>query len=149
MDQFVDFVIISSSLALLCYWFRYICLLILTAEPTLDYAEEIARAYRLVFPEIRSRLRQRDATNLCKLHELLNRDFAVIRYLADQASFSTPDGATEHTLLKIHFRIMSTWFRLSCGKFPDLAGRTLDEMSRVVAHLANAMGERRASHAAS
>jgi hypothetical protein len=44
LDLIVTLIITVSSVLMLGYWFRYSCLLILSAETTRDYAADIATA---------------------------------------------------------------------------------------------------------
>ena len=52
---------ILVSLILLAYWFRYTCVLILSAKPACDYAAQVAVTNRLSFPRIQQTL---EAVNL-------------------------------------------------------------------------------------
>ena len=52
----VSILIIVVSLALFLYWFRYTCVLILSAKTSRDYAAEIASANQLRFLETRTHL---------------------------------------------------------------------------------------------
>ena len=47
----------AGSVLLLGYWFRYTCLLILSAKTTRDFAGEVAEANQLSFLEVQARLR--------------------------------------------------------------------------------------------
>jgi len=142
VDFFISTIIFGSSFALFCYWFRYSCLLILAAETPHSYSEEVARANQLSFREVRSKLRKDDAGNLNNLHRCLERDFAIITYLLDHAATSSPDTFFEDAMLKAHYRIMNAWFQLTRGRLHHDASHALDEMSKVIRHFANALGER-------
>jgi hypothetical protein len=145
VDLLIDAALIATSVALLCYWFRYGCLLILAAETPHDYSEEVAKVNRLSFPEVRSKLRKRGATDLNRLHQCLERDFATIAYLLEHTPIASSDTGFEDAMLKIHFRAMSACFHLTRSKFRESASDALEEMCGVVAYLANRMGERRAA----
>jgi len=142
VDFFISTIISGSSVALFCYWFRYSCLLILAAETPRDYSAEVARANQLSFREVRSRLRKGDAGDLDNLHKCLGRDFAIITYLLDNAIAASPQSFFEDAMLKAHYRILSTWFHLIRGLLEEDATQALDEMSKVIRHFANALGER-------
>ena len=142
MDFFITAIISLSSLALFFYWFRYSCLLILAAETSRDYSEEVARANQLSFREVRSRLRKDDAGDLDNLHRCLERDFAIVTYLLDNATAARPESFFEDAMLKAHYRVMSIWFRLTRSFLQEDATQALDEMSKVIRHFANALGER-------
>jgi hypothetical protein len=145
VDLFIDAVLIAISLALFCYWFRYGCLLILTEKAPHEYSEEVAKANQLSFPEVRATLRKHDVTDLDSLHRRLEQDFVIITYLLDHTPKAGFDAGFENAMLKIHYRAMSAGFRLSRSSLPEFASDALEEMSLVVAHFANAMGERRAA----
>jgi hypothetical protein len=51
-------------------------------------------------------------------------------------------------MLGINYRLMGTWYRLSRGFSAVAARRALQEMSMVVAHMANSVGEHAACAAA-
>lgn len=149
MELFVNAVLTASSVVLFVYWFRYGCLLILAAETPHDYSEDVAKANRLSFPEVRSRLRKHEATDLDCLHQSLERDFAVITYLLAHTPVAGFDTGFEDAMLTLHFHAMSACFRLTRGRLRRFAADALEEMSLVVAHLANEMGGRRAAMDAS
>jgi len=144
VDLFVDAVLIASSVVLCCYWFRYGCLLILAADIPRDYSE-VATANRLSFPEVRPMLRRPDVTDLGSLHKCLEQDFTVIICLLEHTSMDGFDTGFEDAMLKFHYRAMSLWFRLTHGAFREFASGALEEMWLVVAHFANALGNRRAT----
>ena len=147
MDLFINAALIATSVALFCYWFRYGCLLILAAETSHDYSEEVAEANQLSFGEVRSRLRKHDLTDLDYLHKCLERDFAVIAYLLEHTPATSFDADCDDEMLKVHFRAMSACFRLTRRNLRESASDALEEMTLVVAHLANQFGERSAAPA--
>ena len=51
-------------------------------------------------------------------------------------------------MLAINYRVMRAWYGVSRGISTSTACRALEEMSQMVAHFANAMGERAAAGAA-
>ena len=58
MIEFVTTVFITvSSVLLFGYWFRYTCLLILSAKTTRDFAGEVVMANQLGFLEVQAQLR--------------------------------------------------------------------------------------------
>jgi hypothetical protein len=142
---FISAVLIASSVALFCYWFRYGCLLILAAEMARDYSDEVAEANQLSFPEVRSRLRQHDVSDLDSLQKCLEADFALITYLLDHTPTSSSGTNLEDAMLKVYYHIMSAWFRLTRSLTGAAAPRALEEMSVVVSYLANQLGERKAT----
>jgi len=145
VDLFINAVITASSVVLFCYWFRYTCLLILAAETPHDYSEEVAEVNQLSFPEVRAKLRQHDGTDLDRLHNCLERDFAILSRLLEHTHHASFYPRFEEAMLTIHFRTMSSGFRLTRSHFRESAADALEEMSRVVTHLANQLGERSAT----
>src|SRR5690242_21902222 len=80
-------IITASSALLFVYWFRYTCLLILSAKTTRDYAGEVATANQLSFLEVQAELREGAASaDLDRLHASLERDYAVVSYLLKHAA---------------------------------------------------------------
>jgi len=147
MDLFVNIALVATSLVLFCYWFRYGCLLILAAETPHDYSKQAAEANQLSFHEVRSRLRSKEATDLSRLHKCLERDFALVTYLLEHTPVTRFDIGFDDAMLKVHFRSMSACFRLTNHSLRECAVDALEEMSLVVAHLANQLGERSAASA--
>lgn len=141
-------VVSMSSGLLLAYWFRYTCLLILSARPTRDYAAQVVRANQLSFVEVQSRLRSRTASDLEHLHNLLDQDYRVVCYLLKHANLSAHGRGFEAGMLAVHYRLMEAWYGVARPVSSSAACGALDEMSRVVAYFANVMGERAAGAAA-
>jgi hypothetical protein len=133
-----------GSLLLLAYWFRYTCLLMLTARTTQDFAVEIVAAHQLSFPEIQALLRSGASVELDQLSESLERDFAVVSRLVAHDSAA----GIEDRMLGMNYSVAHMLFRVA-GRFsPEIARQALQEMSDVVAHFANGLGERAAGAAA-
>jgi hypothetical protein len=132
----------ASSLVLFLYWFRYGCLLILAADTPHDYCEEVARANRLCFPEVRSMLRRDRVADLDRLQRCLEQDFAILADLLERAPVIRFDSWFEDTMLWGHYLAMRVCFHLTRGSLAEFALDALEEMWLVVAHLANQVGER-------
>src|SRR5882724_11597547 len=144
MIELLATILITVSSALLFgYWFRYTCLLILSAKTTRDYAGEFAAANQLNFPDVESMLRGRTAGDLEGLLGALNRDYAVVTYLLGHVSDKTNGtGSVEFRMLEINYRLMGACFSIAKRFSTTAALRALEEMTMVVAHFANTMGER-------
>ena len=141
-------VITVSSVLLFGYWFRYTCLLILSTKTVRDYTGEVAAANQLGFLEIQSQLREA-SPELDRLRGLLDRDYAVLTSLLKHSSDPSPkESGIETRMLEINYRLMGAWYRVSSRFSTAAARRALEEMSLVVAHFANTMGERAAASAA-
>jgi hypothetical protein len=145
IEFFTTVTITASSVLLFGYWFRYTCMLILSAKTARDFAAEIATANQLGFLQVQSQLRE-SAANMAGLCASLDRDYAVLGNLLKQAADSS--SSMEKQMLTIHYGLTRAWFRASSQFSPSAARRALEEMSMVVAHFANVMGEQAASGAA-
>ncbi len=133
-----------SSVLLFGYWFRYTCLLILSAKTTRDFAGEVAAAHQLKFLEVQSQLRA-NAVDLGPLCDALDRDYLVLARLMQQRDVSS---SVEKRMLAINYKLTRAWYRVSSHVAAAAARKALDEMSMMVAHFANVMGEQAAGAAA-
>src|SRR6266849_429156 len=131
-----------GSALFFAYWFRYTCLLILSTNTAHDYTRTVAVANQLAFLEVQSQLRHSGA-DLERLRCLLDRDYAVLTSLLSYTSdCSSNQSKVEMRMLGINYRLLGLWYALSRRFSIATARRTLEEMSLVVAHFANTMGER-------
>jgi hypothetical protein len=128
--------IMISSVLLFAYWFRYTCLLILSAKTTRDYAMQVAADNGLSFVGVQSTLREAGAADLDRLHNLLDRDYALVG-----AMMSAVETGLETKMLEIDYRLARMWDRVSRNISAQSARQALEEMSMVVAHFANSVGE--------
>jgi hypothetical protein len=147
LELIVTLVITVSSVLMLGYWFRYSCLLILSAETTRDYAADIATANQLSFRQVQAELREQQPADLSRLQASLDRDLAVVTYLIQNAS-GQGEWGMEARMLKLNYRLMSTWCSVSQRFSPEAGRRALDEMSMIVSHFANSLGEQASAGAA-
>src|SRR5262249_27469363 len=150
MIELLATIIITVSSALLFgYWFRYTCLLILSAKTTRDYAGEVAAANQLSFMAVQTQLREGATAGLDQLQAALDRDYALITYLLKHASnLAEGESPLEARMLDMNYRLMGAWCRVSRRFSLEASRSALEEMSNVVAHFANVMGERAACGAA-
>jgi hypothetical protein len=138
-----------GSVLLFGYWFRYTCMLILSTKTIRDHAGSMAAVHQLSFLQVQSQLRGCASDNLARLHDALDRDYAIVmRLLAETPSSAQGQSGLESWMLQMNYRLMGAWARVSFRFSPAAACRALDEMSQVVAHFANAMGELAATPAA-
>lgn len=149
MLEFAVTVILTvGSVLLFGYWFRYTCLLILSAKTARDYAGDVAAANQLGFLEVQSQLRQ-GAVELDALHASLARDYDVVTYLLKHAAQSSnQESSLEARMLEMNYRLMGAWYQVSRRFSAAAARHALEEMSLVIGHFANVMGERAAYGAA-
>jgi hypothetical protein len=134
-------IITASSVLLFGYWFRYTCLLILSAKTTRDYAGEVATANQLGFLEVQSALHVAASAEFDRLQASLDRDYKLLTYLIHHAAGAQGEASLEVRMLQLNYRLAGIWYRTSRRLSPAAARRALEEMSQVVAHFANAMGE--------
>jgi hypothetical protein len=134
-------IITASSVLLFGYWFRYTCLLILSAKTARDFAGQVAAANQLGFLEVQAQLRAASA-NLDSLRDTLDRDYAVLSSMLKQVKGSSvEESSLETTMLSLNYRVMRAWYRVSGVFSPAAARKALEEMSMVIAHFANTMGQ--------
>lgn len=139
-------VITLSSVALFGYWFRYTCLLILSTKTAQDYASDVAAANQLGFLEVRSELKSNSA-DLDRLRASLDRDYEILSGLLEKTA-SFDHTSLESKMLVANYQVMRGWYSLSRRFSPVAAARALNEMTQVVAHFANLMGEAAAAPSA-
>jgi hypothetical protein len=144
-DSALTILIIAFSIGLSGYWFRYVCLLILSTKTTRDYAADVALANQLSFLEVQAQLRGEDQPDFDRLQASLDRDYALITSLIHA---SQGELRLEDRLLQVNYRIMGVFCQVSNRFSATMGRRALDEMSSVIAHFANAMGERAMAGAA-
>jgi len=141
LELIVTLVITVSSVLMFGYWFRYTCLLILSARTTRDYAADIATANQLSFLQVHSQLRENPA-DLDRLKASLDRDLAVVTTLIQS------EWGIEERMLKLNYQLMSAWCSVSKSFSASAGRRALEEMSTIVSHFANSVGERACAGAA-
>jgi hypothetical protein len=142
-------IITVSSIVLFAYWFRYTCLLILSAKTARDYTQDVAYLNSLGFPEVQKQLQQGSAPDLDRLRAALDNDYRVVRNLLRYIPKSSESQSKLETfMLAINYRVMGHWYQVTRRFSAHSAAQALEEMSMVVAHFANLMGEQAASAAA-
>ena len=140
--------ITASSVVLFAYWFRYTCLLILSAKTARDYAATVVHANRLGFLEVQAQLKQSSAPNLDRLRAALDQDYRVVQNLLKHMPQSGEGQSLETRMLAVNYKLMRAWYGISSRFSVSTAARALGEMSMVVSHFANVMGEQAATAAA-
>jgi hypothetical protein len=142
---FVSILIIGISLTLFLYWFRYTCVLILSTRTSRDYTAQIATANQLTFLETQTNLleeEETETTSFAKIHQCLDRDYKLLTYLLQHGSSQGEERSLENRILMVDFRIMSLWYGMVQHVSRAQARNALLEMTSIVSHLANTMGER-------
>src|SRR5579864_3973928 len=133
LELIVTSVITVSSALLVGYWFRYTCLLILSAKTTRDFAGQVAAANQLGFLEVQTQLRAATG-NLDSLRDTLDRDYAVLSSMLKQVRGSSEEGSSlETSMLALNYRVMRRWSQVIGVFSPTAACKALEEMSMVIA----------------
>ena len=127
--------IIASSSALLVYWFRYTCALILGHKHRADYALKVTSTIRLHFPQTEEALQtQPRPAALDRLYECLQHDY---RILTDLLSDAAGDNSLERRLLTIDFKLMRIWYGVTkTSRNLPQARSALSEMSSILGYFA-------------
>ena len=134
-------VIAALSLVLLVYWFRYVCLLMMTAKPAKDYASRVAAANDLSFVNVKSHLAGAVGTQqLDRLQKELDRDYRIVMYLLRQGA-NIRGYELEQRLLMAYFGSMKGAYLVLRRLRPEACRRALGEMTDVVAYFAARTGE--------
>lgn len=133
-----------GSVLLFCYWFRYTCFLILNAQTVREYAMNVVQAHQLSFFETQARLVE-PSPDLDRLKNALDRDYAVITGLLSR--LDAEQSGIEQRMLAIHYRMMGACYHASRHISEGVACRALKEMSQVLVHFADSIGEAAASPA--
>jgi hypothetical protein len=128
------FIIVISS-ALLAYWFRYTCALILERKQNADYALKVASTIRLNFPQTELALQSEPRPPaLDRLYESLEHDYRILTELLSDAA---GDNSLERRILTIDFQIMRIWYGLTrTSRNLPRARRALSEMSSILGYFA-------------
>lgn len=141
MQIVISSIIIAASIALFAYWFRYSCLLILSTQTTQDYTEEVAITSRLSVLEIQSRLEAGQSMPLHSALQAMEADFALVNRLLERVpGVEEHLSAAEQMLLRLDYRIMSLWARVTEKINPAQARQALLEQCAIISHFANAAG---------
>jgi hypothetical protein len=136
--MFASVLIIVICSALLLYWFRYTCLLMLR-----NLAEQPAAAAAGIqgfnFARVQEQLVSGAA--LDPLHILLQRDYQVLTYLVRHASGLKLDSF-EEKLMVWDYQAMRLWYAITRTVAPEQAREALREMASVLNILSGRVGER-------
>lgn len=139
--------IIVFSAVLFVYWFRYTCLLILSTKTAKDYTSQVATANQLELLETQESLRGGiSPERLDRVRWSLENDYRVLTSLLRHAAeFQIGGYSVEQRMLMVDFACMKGWYGICRRYSGSQAQGALEEMSNIVAHFANAMGERGAA----
>jgi hypothetical protein len=136
-------VILAVSVALFAYWFRYSCLLILSAKTTLNYSLDIAQEYGLSFAAAQETVSVAPFDTISGYRRCLADDYKKVSALVHQTEAHADDSyGMECSMLMINFRCMALLFDLAGRASDKLARMAVREMAQIVEHHANIAGER-------
>ncbi len=127
-----------GSVLLFCYWFRYTCFLILNAQTVREYAMNVVHANQLSLFETQAHLVE-PSPDLDRLKNALDHDYAVIAGLLNR--LEAEQSGIEQRMLAIHYRMMGAWYQTSHHLSAGVARKALEEMSQVLVHFADSIGE--------
>jgi hypothetical protein len=133
--------IIALSLAMLVYWFRYSCVLLLRSHRELADSSYAMEDNRFHVGEVQQRLQT--AEILDPLHASLQRDYQVLTYLLEHA-VGLELQALEDRLLVVDYRVMQWWYQLTRTAAPEQARQALREMAEVLSILVVKIDQRAA-----
>ena len=136
--------ILAASAALLVYWARYTCLLLIASQRTRDYSKQVAKANQLSYLDVRQQLTSPEAdVALDSVFQQLQREYGLLTYLLRHSS--NGGGANfslEQWILRLDYAVMNLWFRVARKFSSGLAREALIEVAGVVSRVGNAVGER-------
>ncbi|MCP5111493.1 MAG: hypothetical protein GY953_11730 [bacterium] len=140
--------IITVSLVLFLYWFRYTCILILNTRTTKDYSADVAEANQLSFVGVRNMIEESRLEDLDTIQNSLERDYQLVCSLMKQTGQLHIGGSTlEDGMLRVDFRLMRMGYSIARRVSESRSRAALEEMSLIVAHFANSFGEKAAGSA--
>lgn len=131
--------IIVFSAALLVYWLRYTCILLLrnSAEEAESFSPAAQANFH--FQDVQDRLGSE--SELDPLQRALRRDYEVLTYLVRHATGLAFDSFEER-LLVWDYRLLQLWYGVTKTAAPEQARAALREMASVLAILAGRIGQR-------
>ena len=136
--MFASVLIIVLCTALLAYWFRYSCILLLRNSAEQVGAMNPAMQGTFQSAEIQDRLQ---TAELDPLHAVLQRDYQVLTYLVRHAS-GVKLESFEEKLLVWDYKVMQFWYSVTKTAAPEQARQALCEMASVISVLSSRIGQR-------
>jgi hypothetical protein len=137
-------ILISVSVGLLLYWFRYSCLLIVQSYKEDGLASQVAQANGLHFLDVRARVDSADVESLDALYRSLEDDRRMLSYLLEHTA-GPAIPAMERSLLALDYALMQFWYQVMKAVSREQARSALREMSEVIRCFAHVMGLRRST----
>jgi hypothetical protein len=139
--MFASALIIVLCSALLAYWFRYSCILLLRNSEEQAGCINVAMQGTFKCSAIQEGLQNGDP--LDPLHKLLAADYRVLTYLVRHSSRVKLESFEER-LLVWDYKVMQFWYGVTKTAAPDQARNALREMAAVLTVLSGRIGERTA-----
>ena len=136
--MFASVLIIVLCTALLGYWFRYSCILLLRSSVEQVGAMNLAIQGTFQSAEIQGCLQ---TAELDPLHAVLQRDYQVLTYLVRHAS-GVKLESFEEKLLVWDYKVMQFWYSVTKTAAPEQARQALCEMASVITVLSSRIGQR-------
>ena len=130
--------IISFSLVLFVYWFRYCCALLLRSSEEQLVSTPVPADTRFGVAGVMERLRTEE--ELDRIHQTLNRDYRVFTYLVQHAA-GLELSSIEDRLLLLDYRLMQLWYRITLTAAPRQAREALSQMASILNVLVRKMGQ--------
>jgi hypothetical protein len=134
----VSIIIATFSFALLLYWFRFSCILMLR-NSNLGSRTTVAVDSQFSCRQVKELLR--GDSQLDGLERALERDYRLATYLIEHAA-GLDLNSVEDRLLVLDYRVMQWYYRVTRSNSPERARRALAEMADVVGVLAGRLDER-------
>jgi hypothetical protein len=128
--------IITVSVVLLVYWFRYTCILLIRTAASSSSSEVSSR---FSFGDVQTRLRSGEA--LDPLQVALQKDYDLLVYLLEHAAGLEIQSIEDHILVW-DYKVMCAFYRVTRSAAPQQARRALTEMAEVIGILAGKLGQR-------
>jgi hypothetical protein len=137
--MFASVLIIVLCSALLAYWFRYSCILLLRSSEEQTGAVSFAMQGTFKRAAIQEGLQNGDP--LDPIQKLLANDYQVLTYLVRHSSRVKLESFEER-LLVWDYKVMQFWYGVTKTAAPEQARQALREMATVLTVLSSRIGQR-------
>jgi hypothetical protein len=137
--MFASVSIIVLCSALLAYWFRYSCILLLRNSTEQAGAVSLAMQGTFKCGAIQEGLQNGEP--LDPLHKLLAADYQVLTYIVRHSSRVKLESFEER-LLVWDYKVMQFWYGVTKTAAPEQAREALREMATVLTVLSSRIGQR-------
>ena len=133
--MFTSVLILTVSVLLLIYWFRYCCIALLRNQ-----SQELMVVSENNFSFLEIQQRVHTALELDPLHRSLDRDYRIVKYLLEHAA-GLGSPSVERRILMLDYKLMQVWYYLTRTAAPAQARKAISERATILACLAQRMGE--------